>query len=198
MSIGILALQGGYEAHGQKLTQIGCDWHYVRSVTELESAHGLILPGGESSTTLSLLHESGLFPAIKEAGSQGMPMFGTCAGAILLAKYVLSPVQASLELANVTVQRNSYGRQMASQVVYGQCALKEQPLEMVFIRAPRFRTLSSEIKVIATYDDEVVAVEDKHFLLATFHPELTSDCTLHHYFVDTVCQRTTKSAVISE
>ncbi len=198
MNIGILALQGGYEAHGQVLTQLGCSWHYVRNVSELHASDALILPGGESSAALKLLHESGLFQAIKEAGLQGMPMFGTCAGAILLAKYVLSPVQASLELANVTVQRNSYGRQLASQVVYGNCVLSDKPLEMVFIRAPRFSTLSSEIKIIATYGDEVVSVQDRQFLLATFHPELTSDRSIHRYFLNMVAQAVKVSAVNSE
>ncbi len=186
MSIGILALQGGYAAHAQMLTRLGVSWHYVRQPEDLIQAHGLILPGGESSTLLKLLHEANLFTAIKTTGLNGLPIFGTCAGTILLARYVFAPTQSSLELVDVTVQRNAYGRQLASRIGYGECTLKAEPLEMIFIRAPRISTTCTGVEIIATFENEPVCVQQNHFLLATFHPELTEDTCLHQYFINQV------------
>ncbi|HVV67642.1 MAG TPA: pyridoxal 5'-phosphate synthase glutaminase subunit PdxT [Gammaproteobacteria bacterium] len=188
MSIGILALQGGYAAHAQMLTNLQTPWHYVRTPSELTKAQGLILPGGESSTMLKLLQETGLFHAIKTKGQQGLPLFGTCAGAILLARYVFAPTQPSLELVDVTIQRNAYGRQLSSHITYGTCKLKTEPLEMFFIRAPRISTVCSSVEVLATCDNEPVCVQQNHYLLATFHPELTNDTCLHQHFINQVNQ----------
>jgi pyridoxal 5'-phosphate synthase pdxT subunit len=186
MSIGILALQGGYAAHAKMLTKLNVPWHYVRQPDEITAAKALILPGGESSTLLRLMQETGLFTTIKSAAIQGMPVFGTCAGAILMARYVYAPTQPSLELVDVTVQRNAYGRQLASRIACGECILKTDPLEMIFIRAPRFSTICSDVKVIATCGTEPVCVQQGHYLLATFHPELSEDTCLHQYFVNQV------------
>ncbi|MFT3741406.1 MAG: pyridoxal 5'-phosphate synthase glutaminase subunit PdxT [Gammaproteobacteria bacterium] len=130
-----------------------------------------------------MLQEEGLFDALKRAGQQGMPMFGTCAGAILLAKEVLSPSQPSLGLADVSITRNAYGRQLASRITQGQFVPENSTLEMVFIRAPQFVELGSGVKTIATYQNQPVCVQDRQFLLATFHPELTHSTQLHEYFL---------------
>jgi 5'-phosphate synthase pdxT subunit len=185
MSIGILALQGGYEAHAKKLQQLGADWHYVRYAEELLHATGLIIPGGESTTALKLLNED-LLNAIKRCGESGVPIFGTCAGAILLAKKILSPSQLSLGLVDLTIERNAYGRQLSSHIAHGQSILKTDPIELVFIRAPRFCYFPPETKVLVKYEEEAVCIEQCNYVLATFHPELTEDLTLHQYFLDKV------------
>lgn len=184
MTIGILALQGGYAAHAEMLSRMGVSWAYVRNCAELAQVNSLILPGGESSTSLHLLQHEGLFCAIQQASAQGMPLFGTCAGAILLAKQVLSPKQISLGLVDVTVQRNAYGRQLASRVTSGSCSLKQEPLEMVFIRAPRLLELGANVTRLAWLEEEPVCIQQDKIILATFHPELTTDSTLHQYFVE--------------
>lgn len=188
MTIGILALQGGYAAHAKVLDRLECSWNYVRDAAGLAACSGLIIPGGESSTTLKLL-DSDFFSAIQTLGQQGLPMFGTCAGAILLAKKVLSPVQKSLGLADVTVERNAYGRQLSSRIVFGETSLKSEPMELFFIRAPRFSYLAPGVKSLVKYQNEVVCVQDKHCLLASFHPELTDDTSLHRYFLQLVKDR---------
>lgn len=187
MTIGILALQGGYAAHARMLESLGSTWKYVRKIDDLKDCKALIIPGGESSTALRLL-DYGFFAAIQELGQQGFPMFGTCAGAILLAKKVLSPAQDSLGVADVTVERNAYGRQVASRIVMGETTLKEEPMELFFIRAPRFTYLAPGVKPLVKYQDEVVCVQDKNCLLASFHPELTEDTTLHRYFLNMISE----------
>lgn len=186
MKIGILALQGGYAAHARMLKQLGVTPHHVRTAAELADIDALILPGGESSVALKLLQESDLFHAIQTRAQAGMPCFGTCAGAILLAKTVLSPSQASLGLMDTTVERNSYGRQLDSRIVYGHCTLKTEPLEIFFIRAPRFIQLAPTVTVIADYEGEPVCVAQHPHLAASFHPELTHDTTLHRYFLESI------------
>ncbi|MDF3054918.1 MAG: pyridoxal 5-phosphate synthase glutaminase subunit PdxT [Gammaproteobacteria bacterium] len=182
MTIGILALQGGYVAHAHMLDALSISWKYIRQVRELAEVRALILPGGESSTMLRLLRETGLFPAIQTAGQRGMPLFGTCAGAILLAKKVYAPEQDSLGMMDIAVKRNAYGRQLASCVAQGSSHLKN-PMEMVFIRAPEIEILSSEVQIIAAHEKKPVCVQQGRCLAATFHPELGHDTTLHAYFV---------------
>jgi len=183
IQIGILALQGDYIAHANMLTQLAIPYRYIRQTADLAQVQGLILPGGESSTALKLMQEEDLFIAIQTAAKKGMPMFGTCAGAILMAKNVTSPQQASLDMVDMTVARNAYGRQLASTVAYGSCKLKPTPLEMVFIRAPRITHVAPTVEIIAEYDMQPVCVRQNHYLCATFHPELTADTTLHRYFL---------------
>lgn len=182
--IGILALQGGYAAHAKILSHLGATPVYIRTPDDLADIQGLILPGGESSTALKLLTENNLFTAIQSVGAQGLPVFGTCAGAILMAKHVISPAQTSLGLVDITIERNAYGRQLASRVVFGRCKLKSNLLEMVFIRAPRIQSYAKEVELIAHYDNQPVCIRQNNYLLATFHPELTQDMTLHRYFMD--------------
>lgn len=183
MTIGILALQGGFEAHARMLSQLGVAWRYVRTPSDLDDVQGMILPGGESSTQLKLLQENGLFEALQHAIKAGMPFFGTCAGAILLAQHVHSPAQISLGAVDVRITRNAYGRQLASHIVYGHSVLKETPMEMCFIRAPRFSRIPPQCTILAHYEDEVVCIQDGACILAAFHPELTQDPTLHTHFV---------------
>lgn len=184
MQIGILALQGGYEAHARMLTKLNINSIYIREPSELNNIQGLIIPGGESSTFLKLLNENGFFETLQHTQTRNLPIFGTCAGAILLAKTVTTPAQKSLGFIDITIARNAYGRQLASRIVNGECTINSKPLEMVFIRAPRISTLSlSEVKVIAKYQAEPVCVQQNHYLAATFHPELTNDTTLHQYFM---------------
>ncbi len=186
MKIGILALQGDYEAHARVLKKLDVEYSYVRTPADLNGVHGMILPGGESSTLLKLLQQNGLFDALYERLKKGMPFFGTCAGAILLAKTVISPAQISLNAVDVTILRNAYGRQLASQMATGHCILNTTPLPLFFIRAPKFIDLAPDIKIIATYQGDPVCIQQHACLLATFHPELTQDATLHLYFLELV------------
>jgi 5'-phosphate synthase pdxT subunit len=188
MTIGILALQGGFEAHARVLTHLGAAWCYVRAPADLAQVQGMILPGGESSTQLKLLQTQGLFALLQAQIKKGMPFLGTCAGAILLAKQVQSPEQISLGAVDVTIERNAYGRQLASQIVYGHSLLKKTPMEMFFIRAPRFSDLPPHITPLADYEGQTVCVQQNACILATFHPELTQDTTLHEYFLTLIDQ----------
>lgn len=183
MKIGILAVQGDFEAHAAMLEQLGANTAEVRTPADLEGCDGLILPGGESTTQLKLLQEEGLADKIVEFAEHGGAIFGTCAGAILLAKDVKHPQQDSLNLMDMTVVRNAYGRQIASDVVSGPTTLKKEPLEMVFIRGPVIERAGPGVKVLAEYAGKPALVQRKNILAATFHPELTDDTTVHEYFL---------------
>jgi 5'-phosphate synthase pdxT subunit len=180
--VGVLALQGDFEAHAKALARAGADAVEVRTREDLEAVDGLIIPGGESSTMLKLLHAEGLYEPIRAFGEQ-KPIFGTCAGAILLARQVSNPAQESLGLVDIGVERNAYGRQLDSRIV--RIALPEDgDLEAVFIRAPIIRSVGKEAKVLARYGSDPVLVEDGKHLVATFHPELTGDARVHRRFVE--------------
>ena len=182
MKIGILAVQGDFEAHDARLRELGADTIDVRTVADLDGCDGLVLPGGESTTQLQFLQEEGLFGVIREF-SKKHAIFGTCAGAILLATQVKNPVQDSLKLLDMTILRNGYGRQLASDVFFGTSTLTKVPLEMVFIRGPIIEKVGKGITVLAKHDDKPVLVQNGHILAATFHPELTSDTTVHEAFL---------------
>ena len=186
IKIGILAVQGDFEAHAATLHSLGADTIEVRTVHDLESCDGLILPGGESTTQLQFLQEEGLYDAICNFARQGNAIFGTCAGAILLAAHVNNPPQPSLGLLDMTILRNGYGRQLASDVFFGPCTLKKDPLEMVFIRGPIIERIGPGISVLATLDGSPTLVQKGHLLAATFHPELTDDPTVHQHFLSLV------------
>lgn len=181
--VGILAVQGDYEAHGKVLERLGVEHRFVVRRCDLEGLDGLIVPGGESSTMLKFLEEEGLRGAIQEFAARGGAIFGTCAGVILLAKEVKNPAQASLGLADLTVVRNAYGRQLSSHVTEGQTKLRDEPLEMVFIRAPVIERVGREVEVLAEYQGKPVLVREGRVLAATFHPELTDDTTVHKAFL---------------
>jgi pyridoxal 5'-phosphate synthase pdxT subunit len=183
MTIGILAIQGDYQAHAKMLDRIGVAHRYVRTAEDLKGLEGIILPGGESTTHLKVMTEEGLFEPLKKFGADGGALYGTCAGAILLARDVHGPSQASLGLLNATVLRNGYGRQLASEVHLVQTKLRERPVEMVFIRAPIFEALGSEVEILAEANGHPVLVRQGNILASTFHPELTDDPAIHEYFV---------------
>ncbi len=182
-TIGILALQGDYQAHGKVLERLGVEYRYVVRAADVDGIDGLILPGGESSTMLKFLETEGLRDAIDKFAKQGGAIFGTCAGVILLATDVKNPAQESLGLADVTVVRNAYGRQLSSHVAQAPSKLSDQPLEMVFIRAPVIERIGKGVEVLAEYQGQPVLVRDGKVLAATFHPELTEDVSVHEAFL---------------
>jgi pyridoxal 5'-phosphate synthase pdxT subunit len=190
VQIGILAVQGDFEAHAAMLRQLGADTVEVRTPEDLAGCDGLILPGGESTTQLQFLKEEGLSDAILKFAEKGGAIFGTCAGAILLATDVENPKQDSLKLLDMTVLRNGYGRQIASDVVSGPTSLKREPLEMVFIRGPIIERSGPGVKVLAQYAGKPALVQRDRILAATFHPELTEDTTIHDYFLSLAAEGT--------
>ncbi|MBV8820959.1 MAG: pyridoxal 5'-phosphate synthase glutaminase subunit PdxT [Acidobacteriaceae bacterium] len=180
--VGVLALQGDFEAHGKALQRAGAEPVEVRSAEDLKAVDGLIIPGGESTTMLKLINEEGLFEPIREFG-QERPIFGTCAGAILLAQGVTNPQQPSLRLMDIDVERNGYGRQLDSRIGQLHPETLGRDLEAVFIRAPIIRRVGNDAKVLATYNGDPVLVEQGRHMAATFHPELTADSAVHEMFL---------------
>ena len=193
MKIGILAVQGDFEAHAAMLARLGAETVEVRTPADLEGCDGLVLPGGESTTQLQFLQEEGLAVAIQNFAGQGGAIFGTCAGAILLATEVKNPGQDSLKLLDMTVLRNAYGRQIASDVVSGPSKLKKEPLEMVFIRGPIIERAGPGLKVLAEYAGKPALVQRNRILAATFHPELTDDTTVHEHFLGLAAAKANQS-----
>jgi 5'-phosphate synthase pdxT subunit len=181
-SVGILALQGDFEAHSVALCHAGARPVEVRAAADLDSLDGLILPGGESTTMLKLLRLENLFDPICRFGEH-CPVFGTCAGAILLARHVSNPAQESLGLMDLDIERNAYGRQISSHVVQLEDAGELGPLEAVFIRAPIIRRVGPGVRVLARYRSDPVLVRQGHLLAATFHPELSSGKRIHEFFL---------------
>jgi 5'-phosphate synthase pdxT subunit len=184
ITIGIVAIQGDYEAHAKTLDRLGVSYKFVRTPQDLQGLDGVILPGGESSTHLKVMTEEGLFEALKKFHAEDGAFFGTCAGAILLAREVHGPAQASLGLLDITVLRNGYGRQLASDVHMSSTTLRKEPLEMVFIRAPIIEKIGSGVTVLAKDAGHPVLVQQGKILASTFHPELTTDTTVHEHFVN--------------
>ena len=201
--VGVLALQGDFQAHKRALTRAGAEAVEVRSAEDLDSVQGLVIPGGESTTMMKLLDEEKLLDPLREFG-RTRPVFGTCAGAILLAAYVGNPPQASvgnplqasvvnsrqesLGLMDIDVERNAYGRQLDSRIarlhlVTGSREGTDGDLEAVFIRAPIIRRVGEGAKVLASYQGDPVLVEQGRHLAATFHPELTDDSRVHLMFL---------------
>ncbi|MGH9728075.1 MAG: pyridoxal 5'-phosphate synthase glutaminase subunit PdxT [Candidatus Acidiferrales bacterium] len=183
MKIGILAIQGDFEAHAKVLERMGVEHVFVRTPEDLEDVEGLILPGGESTTHMKMLAETGLADAIRKMAANGGAFFGTCAGAIVMAREVKGPPQPSLGLMDITVVRNAYGRQLASDVFLLPTKLSEQPLEMVFIRAPVIEAVGKGVEVLAERNGKPVLVQQGRAMAATFHPELTGDTKIHERFV---------------
>jgi len=183
MKVGVLAVQGDFEAHGKVLERLGIECRFVLRPAHLAELNGLILPGGESSTMLKFLEQEGLRPAIEDFARHGGAIFGTCAGVILLAKEVTNPVQDSLGLVDLAVVRNGYGRQLSSHVVEVPTSLRAEPVEMVFIRAPLIESVGQNVEVLAKYQGRPVLARQGRILAATFHPELTSDSAVHQAFL---------------
>jgi pyridoxal 5'-phosphate synthase pdxT subunit len=183
VKIGILAVQGDFAAHAAMLESMGIETVEVRTPANMDGCDGLILPGGESTTQLQFLQEEGLYETIKKFASEGHAVFGTCAGAILLATDVENPKQESLGLLDMTVLRNGYGRQIASDVFSARSTLKDEPLEMVFIRGPIIERTGPGIEILAKHLGKPAIVQKGRLLATTFHPALTSDTTVHEYFL---------------
>ncbi|HKV77077.1 MAG TPA: pyridoxal 5'-phosphate synthase glutaminase subunit PdxT [Candidatus Sulfotelmatobacter sp.] len=198
MLIGVLALQGDFDAHRRRLEELGAQVVLVKKPEQLDQIDGLVIPGGESGTFLKLLGESG-FEKLKQF-VKAKPTFGTCAGAILLASEVENPPQAGLGALNIRIRRNAYGRQIDSSIREGKfvadihrvlekdtnSALDHSPLEMVFIRAPKITHVGEGVEVLATEGSDPVAVRQGRAMAATFHPELSDDTRVHQAFLDLV------------
>jgi pyridoxal 5'-phosphate synthase pdxT subunit len=195
VKIGILAVQGDFAAHAAMLAGMGIETVEVRTPQDLAGCDGLILPGGESTTQLQFLQEEGLCEAIKQFAAEDKAIFGTCAGAILLATEVKNPRQESLGLLDMTVLRNAYGRQVHSDVVSGPSTLKPEPMEMVFIRGPIFERVGPGIEVLAEYAGRPALVQKANILAAAFHPELTDDTTVHQRFLQLATANSNRSAL---
>jgi 5'-phosphate synthase pdxT subunit len=186
--VGVLALQGDFDAHAKAVDRAGAVAALVRSSPDLEGLDGLIIPGGESTTMLKLLHAENLMEPLREFGRR-RPIFGTCAGAILLASEVSSPSQESLGLIDIGVERNAYGRQIDSRVTSVtpeaefESRTKPGDMEAVFIRAPIIRRVGKGARVLVRYDGDPVLVEEGRHIVATFHPELSSDRRVHELFL---------------
>ena len=183
LKIGILAVQGDFEAHAAALARLGVEHVFVRTPRDLDGVDAMILPGGESTTQWKFLVEECLDKSLREFAARGGAIFGTCAGAILLAREVHHPDQSSLGLADIAVIRNAYGRQLASEVRSEVTSLSPAPVEMVFIRAPIIERVGANVEVLATSQGQPVLVRQGRILIATFHPELTTDTTVHEYFL---------------
>jgi 5'-phosphate synthase pdxT subunit len=188
--VGVLSLQGDFAAHGAALARAGAEPVFVREPAQFDSLDGLVIPGGESTTMLKLMaYEPGLFDALRDFGGR-KPVFGTCAGAILMAEEVSNPAQQSFQLMDIGVERNAYGRQIDSRVA----EIDTEPeferrtapgkLEAVFIRAPIIRRVGPSARVLLRYRGDPVLVEQGRHLAATFHPELTADSRVHALFLE--------------
>ena len=186
--IGVLAIQGDYSSHAAALADTGAGPVEVRKPDQLEGLDGLILPGGESTTMLKFLEKHGFFETLGEF-CRRKPVFGTCAGAILLAREVRHPAQRSLGALDVVVERNAYGRQIDSAILTAETELPGGPLEMVFIRAPRILLAGEDVEVLARRENFPVLVRQGSILAATFHPELSQDRRVHKLFVEIVAGR---------
>ncbi|MFY9906562.1 MAG: pyridoxal 5'-phosphate synthase glutaminase subunit PdxT [Terriglobales bacterium] len=184
MKIGVLALQGDFDAHRRRLEELGAQVVLVRKPEQLDELDGLIIPGGESGTFLKLLGEEGL--ANLKDFVRMKPTFGTCAGCILLATDVENPKQAGLGALDITVRRNAYGRQIDSSIRDGK--FLNEPIEMVFIRAPKIERVGEGVEIIATEGNDPVLVRKGKTMAATFHPELSDDRRIHQYFLDLVAK----------
>jgi pyridoxal 5'-phosphate synthase pdxT subunit len=196
MTIGVLALQGDFDAHRKRLEELGAEVVLIKKSEQLDEIDGLVIPGGESGTFLKLLGEAG-FEKLKQFVCV-KPTFGTCAGAILLATEVENPPQAGLGALNIRVRRNAYGRQIDSSIREGKilagnrsgdphdAALRESPLEMVFIRAPKIVHVGEGVEILATEGNDPVVVRQGRTMAATFHPELSADTRVHRVFLELV------------
>ena len=182
--IGVLALQGDFREHLLLLESLGVAAVPVKTPAQLAEVDALVIPGGESTTIGKMATRFGLIEPLRESIDEGLPTYGTCAGLILLASEVENPRQPSLGFIDVTVERNAYGRQRESFEEHGEAMLdgRPSPIEMVFIRAPRIRRVGEGVTTLARHGDEAVMARQGTILVATFHPELTDDPTIHRYF----------------
>jgi len=183
--VGVLALQGAYDMHAKRLQELGAEALLVRKPEQLEGLDGLVIPGGESTTFLKHLERAGFYEKLDEF-CRAKPVFGTCAGCILMAKEVERPPQRSFGVLDIAVERNAYGRQNESAILLADTALPGGPLEMVFIRAPRISRIGPGIETLAEREGSPTLVRQGKLLAATFHPELTADSRVHQLFLEMV------------
>ena len=183
--VGVLALQGAFSRHQDALTELGVATRQVRTPQDLEAVNALVMPGGESTTMSQLLESSEIFEPLAKRVEEGMAVFGTCAGMILLAKKIIDgrDDQTPFGAIDIEVQRNAYGRQVDSFEADIDVDSLKSPFHAVFIRAPRIASLGSEVKVLAYCGEDVVLAQQNNILVASFHPELTNDIRLHELFL---------------
>jgi len=187
MDIGVLALQGAFREHQRSLEACGVTARQIRKPEQLAGLDGLIIPGGESTTMGKLMIEFGLFEPLQKMAHQGLPIFGTCAGLILLARDIVRSNQPRLGVMDMAVERNAFGRQVDSfEVLLQVQELNEPPVPAVFIRAPYIVKVNSGVEVLARFDDKIVLARQGQFLAAAFHPELTNDLRLHKLFLENI------------
>jgi pyridoxal 5'-phosphate synthase pdxT subunit len=185
MKIGVLAIQGDFDAHRRRLEQLGAEVVLVKKPEQLDAVDALVIPGGESTTFLKFLEKGGFLEKLREF-VRAKPAFGTCAGAILLANQVENPPQAGLGALDISVRRNAYGRQLESFIGEGETQLPGGPLEMVFIRAPKIERVGPKVEVLAREKNDPVLVRQGKIMAATFHPELSEDTRVHAEFLKLV------------
>ncbi len=185
LRVGVLALQGAFDVHASMLRELGAEAVLVRKPEQLDGLDGLVLPGGESTTLLKHLERDGFFDLLNDF-VHTKPVFGTCAGSILLADEVSNPTQRSFRALDISVERNSYGRQIDSTILLTPTSLPGPPLEMVFIRAPRITRTGDGVQTLAERDGSPVLVQSGKLLAATFHPELSTDTRIHQIFLDLI------------
>lgn len=187
--VGVLALQGAFREHRKALESLGCEVIEVRKPSDLQGVQGLIFPGGESTTMGKLLQNEGLADRIKALAALDMPMFGTCAGMILLAKAIDESDQYRLNLMDITVKRNAFGRQIASfETELNIPALGIEPVHAVFIRAPFVQEVAPNVGILAEHQGKIVFVRQGNMIASAFHPELTSDKRVHQYFLNIISE----------
>jgi pyridoxal 5'-phosphate synthase pdxT subunit len=191
-TIGVLALQGAYDIHAQRLAELGATTRFVRTPAELDGLDGLVIPGGESTTFLKHLERAGFYDVLNDF-VHTKPTFGTCAGTILLAKDVENPTQRSFAALDIAVERNAYGRQNDSTIITEETHIPGGPMEMVFIRAPRISRVADGIEILATRNGDPTLIRKGSLLAATFHPELSDDTRVHQLFLDMVRAHTPQS-----
>ena len=187
MKIGILALQGAFAEHAKVLEKLGVVSVEIRNLDDFQQHQsdlsGLILPGGESTTMGKLLRDQNMLLPLREAILNGLPVFGTCAGLILLANEITSQEESHLGTMDIVVERNAYGRQLGSFYTEAECKGVGK-IPMTFIRGPIISSLGEGVEILATLDDQIVAAQEKNMLVTSFHPELTDDVSLHQYFIN--------------
>lgn len=184
MQIGVLALQGAFIEHEHILAQLGAESFEIRQLADLtRPMDGLIIPGGESTVQGKLLHDLGLFDPLQKRLQDGLPVFGTCAGLLLLAKHIANDERRHLATLDVTARRNAYGRQLGSFHTVAPFADRGE-IPMTFIRAPYIESVGANVEILAAVDEHIVAVHEGKQLVTAFHPELTDDLTVHQYFLD--------------
>jgi len=186
MKVGVLALQGAVAEHIRSIELAGAEGVAVKHTEQLEELDGLIIPGGESTTIGKLMRKYEFIEAIRAFSEQGKPVFGTCAGLIVMAKEIESGEEAHLGLMDIKVSRNAFGRQRESFETNLDVKGLQEPLRAVFIRAPLITAVGDEVDILSTYNDEIVAARQGHLLVSSFHPELTDDYSLHTYFTEMI------------